>query len=70
MFDTVVLTFGRHIDNKMQERDEDGNLINNLRDLLDLPLDKEELRELTLRSLRMLDLDAQHPERTGVVSDD
>ena len=70
MFDMAVLTFGRYIDNKSQERDSDGNLVNDLRDLLDIPPTKEELRELTIKSLRMIDLDAQHPERSGVVSDE
>lgn len=66
MFDMAVLVYGRHIEGKLSERDEDGRLVNTIRDLLDLPLDKTELREQTLLSLRMLDFEARKP-RSGIV---
>lgn len=73
MFDTAVMTFGQHVENKLKEIDESYlpqiRMRYSLRELIGLPYDKTELRNLTLASLRMLDIDAQHPERSGVVSD-
>lgn len=73
MFDTAVMTFGQHIENKSKEVDESYlpqiRYRYTLRGLLDLPYDRSELRAMTIASLRMLDIDAQHPERSGVVSD-
>lgn len=73
MFDTAVMTFGQHIENKSKEVDESYLPViryrYTLRELLDIPYDQTELRNMTLASLKMLDIDAQHPERSGVVSD-
>lgn len=69
MFDTMVTVFGRHIENKMQERDEEGHLINDLRRLLEIPPDPAELREMTLTSLRLLEIEARKP-RSGIVIDE
>lgn len=68
MFDTAVLVFGRHIDNKLAERNEDGSPANDLRLLLDIEPDPSELRELNQRTLHMLDLELRNP-RSGVVGD-
>lgn len=68
MFDAAVIAFGRHIESKLREVDEDGNLKNDLRSLLDIPLDKAELRALTLHSLKMLEIEARNP-RSGIVID-
>lgn len=68
MFDAAVLSFGRHIENKLREVDENGQPVWELRQLLDLPLSPYELRQETLNSLKMLELEARRPH-SGIVSD-
>lgn len=68
MFDTAVLVFGRYIENKLRETDEDGKPVWDLRHLLDVPMDQHELRQATLDSIRLLKLEAHKPG-SGIVVD-
>lgn len=68
MFDTAVTVFGRHIEGKLREVDEDGKPVWTLRQLLDLPLSNAELRQETLNSLKMLDIEGRRP-RSGIILD-
>lgn len=68
MFDTAVSVFGRHIEAKLGEIDEDTKEPKwTLRQLLDLPIDKEELRQETLNALKWLEIEGRNPNRSGIV---
>ena len=54
-FDNAVLTFGRWVDNQLEERDESGRRVHTLRNLLDLPMTDSEKREMNRQSLQQLD---------------
>lgn len=61
-FDNAVMSFGLHIENKLHEIDPVSNSpMHNLRDLLDIPYTKQELREQTRSSLSALDMIARNP---------
>jgi hypothetical protein len=67
-FDNAVMHWGIHVENKLKETNQDGSPKNSLRDLLDIPLTRQELREATRRSLKLLDK-ASRDRRSGIVAD-
>jgi len=64
-FDNAVMTFGRHIEGKMTERNEDGSAKWKLRDLLDLPYTPAEQREMLRIAMQAFKQQAFDP-RSGV----
>jgi len=57
-FDSAVLTFGRHVDNKLAETDRDGRRVNSLERLLDIePTPREWARRNkdVIRTLKIWD---------------
>ncbi len=56
MFDSAVLAFGNHVENQLRVLDGSGRPKYTLRELLDAPYTKQELRALNAESLRRLDL--------------
>lgn len=68
MLDAAVTVFGRHIEGKLREVDEDTKEPKyTLRQLLDLPMDKEELHQETLNALKWLEIEGRNPNRSGIV---
>lgn len=65
MFDSAVLTFGTHVENQLQERDDQGRPKHSLRELLDMPYTPEELRQVNAQSLRHLNALARRV-RSGI----
>jgi hypothetical protein len=68
-FDHLVMAFGIHIDNLLQETDGEGKPVHTLDDLLDIPLNDSALRQRTLESLAILDIDGRSPQWSGIVVD-
>lgn len=61
-FDNAVMSFGLHIENKLNEVDPvSRSPMHNLRDLLDIPYTEQEMREQTRHSLAALDLMSRNP---------
>lgn len=64
------MTFGRWVDNKLQERHKDGTPVNTLRDLLGIPMTEEEKREMNRKSLALMEamFGGGKGQRSGIAS--
>ena len=69
-FDHLVMRFGIHVENKLHETDDEGNPVWTLDKLLDIEPSAAELRQMTLDSLAMLDIEGRRTQWSGVVVDD